>query len=172
GLAQSWLDMSSLDRPQSRSVYVAVLRKEDPSPLAPESDEEKIAEAKEEAKKEEIAVKAGKPRDKAAEEAKEATEKKKKEEPVVVRIDMDGIGQRILALPIPAKNYLNVTPGATGILFLAEGPAVIRESDLEDLKSTLQKFDLSKRKIDKFIDEVNDYTLSADGSKILYRKGE
>jgi len=171
GLGQSWLDMSSLDHPQSRSVYVAVLRKEDPSPLAPESDEEKIKEAKEEAKKEEIAIKAGKTKEKAAEEAKEETEKKK-EEPVVVRIDVDGIGQRILALPIPAKNYLNVSSGATGILFLAEGPSVIRESDLEGLKSTLQKFDLSKRKVDKFLDEVNDYTVSADGSKILYRKGE
>ena len=105
--------MSSLDRPQSRSVYVAVLCKEDPSPLAPESDEEKIKEAKEEAKKEEIAIKAGKTKEKAAQEAKEETEKKK-EEPVVVRIDMEGIGQRILALPIPAKNYLNVIPGATG----------------------------------------------------------
>ena len=31
---------------------------------------------------------------------------------------------------------------------------------------------MSKRKVDKFLDEVNDYTLSADGSKILYRKGE
>ncbi len=107
GLSSSWLDMSSLEHPQSRSVYVVVLRKEDPSPLAPESDEEKIKEAKEEAKKEEIAVKAGKSKEKAAEEAKQDTEKKK-EEPVVVRVDIDGIGQRVLALPIPAKNYLGM----------------------------------------------------------------
>jgi tricorn protease len=49
---------------------------------------------------------------------------------------------------------------------------VIKENDFGDLKTTLQKFDLSKRKVDKFLDEVNDYALSADGSKILYRKGE
>ena len=171
GLGSSWLDMSSLDHPQSRSVYVAVLRKDDPSPLAPESDEEKIKEAKEEAKKVEIKVKTGKSKDKAVEEAKEETEKKK-EEPVSVRVDMDGIGQRILALPIPARDYLGLSAGATGILFLAEGPSVIRESDQEDLKTTLWKFDLSKRKVDKFLDEVNDYALSDDGGKILYRKGE
>src|SRR5581483_3127220 len=46
GLAASWLDMSSLNHPVTRSVYVAVLSKDDPSPLAPESDEEKIKEAK------------------------------------------------------------------------------------------------------------------------------
>jgi len=171
GLAQSWLDMSSLDHPETRSVYVVVLRKDDPSPLAPESDEEKIKEAKEEAKKEEIAVKAGKPREKAAEEAKEETQKKK-DEPVDVRVDMDGIGQRILALPIPAKNYVALAAGATGVVFLAEAPPVIRESDFGNLKATLQKFDLSKRKVDKFLDDVNGFTLSADGSKILYRKGE
>src|SRR5262249_13983438 len=40
GPAASWLDMSSINRPVTRSVYVAVLRKDLPSPLAPESDEE------------------------------------------------------------------------------------------------------------------------------------
>ncbi|MBI1739979.1 MAG: PDZ domain-containing protein [Candidatus Koribacter versatilis] len=174
GLAQSWLDMSSLDHPQTRGVYVAVLRKEDPSPLAPESDEEKMKEAKAEAKKEDVAAKPGKSKEKTEtpkDEAKDDKDKKK-EEPVEVRIDLDGIGQRILALPIPAKNYVAMTAGATGILFLAEGPSVIKEGDFGDLKTTLQKFDLSKRKVDKFLDEVNDYALSADGSKILYRKGE
>jgi tricorn protease len=171
GLSSSWLDMSSLEHPQSRSVYVVVLRKEDPSPLAPESDEEKIKEAKEEAKKEEIAVKAGKSKEKAAEDAKQDTEKKK-EEPVVVRVDLDGIGQRVLALPIPAKNYLGMSAGSTGILFLGEAPAVIRGDGDGDVAVTLQKFDLSKRKVDKFLDEVNEYSISSDGSKMLYRKGE
>ena len=46
-----------------------------------------------------IGSSAGKPRDKAAEEAKEATEKKKKEEPVVVRIDMDGTVTRFVTAP-------------------------------------------------------------------------
>ena len=171
GLSSSWLDMSSLDHPQSRSVYVVVLRKEDPSPLAPESDEEKIKEAKEEAKKEEVAAKTAKSKEKPAEESKEDKDKKK-EEPVEVRIDFDGIGQRILTLPIPARNYQALSAGATGVLFLAEGPLVIREGDQQDLKLTLQKFDLSKRKLDKFLDEVNEYSISSDGSKMLYRKGE
>jgi tricorn protease len=172
GLGQSWLDMSSLDHPQTRSVYVAVLRKDDASPLAPESDEEKMKEAKEEAKKEEASAKSGKAKEKdtAKDEGKDDKDKKK-EEPVEVRVDMDGIGQRILALPIPAKNYLSMAAGATGVLFLAEGPSVIKDGP-GDLTTTLQKFDLSKRKVDKFLDGVTDFTLSADGTKILYRKGE
>ena len=41
GLSASWLDLSSVDHPITRSPYVLVLSANDPSPLAPESDEEK-----------------------------------------------------------------------------------------------------------------------------------
>jgi tricorn protease len=40
GLSAGWLDMTSLGHPVSSGVYAAVLRKDLPSPLAPESDEE------------------------------------------------------------------------------------------------------------------------------------
>src|ERR1700722_12419164 len=50
GLGASWLDMSSIDHPGTRSAYLMVLSKDDPSPLAPESDEEKTGDAKEDAK--------------------------------------------------------------------------------------------------------------------------
>src|SRR5258707_6901507 len=46
GPTTGWLDLSSINRPVSRSVYLMVLRKDQPSPLAPESDEEKyVADA-------------------------------------------------------------------------------------------------------------------------------
>ena len=85
---------------------------------------------------------------------------------------MEDIGQRVLALPIPPKNYVGLTAGKAGTLFVAEGPQVIREQDQEDLHVTLHKFDLSKRKVDKFLDDLNDFSISADGNKLLYRKGE
>ena len=46
GPTTGWIDMSSFPFAVSRSVYAAVLRKDLPSPLAPESDEEKIQEEK------------------------------------------------------------------------------------------------------------------------------
>src|SRR5207248_3523032 len=39
-LNSAWLDMSSYERPQTRALYLAVLRKSEPSPVLPESDEE------------------------------------------------------------------------------------------------------------------------------------
>src|SRR5262249_56564427 len=44
-------DMSSYPHRPTRSVYATVLKKTDPSPLAPESDEEKVAEEKPSEKK-------------------------------------------------------------------------------------------------------------------------
>jgi tricorn protease len=90
GLNTGWLDMSSLNRPVTRSVYVAVLCKDLPSPLAPESDEEKPRESDDGEKS------------KSAEKAEKG--KGKEEKPALVRIDFDNVSQRILALPIPARN--------------------------------------------------------------------
>src|SRR5258705_4597128 len=149
GPSAEGFDMSSNSRPQARSVYAVVLSKDQGSPLAPESDEEKGAEPKPDEK-----------------------DKAKKEEPVLVKIDFEGISQRIVALPIPAKNYVNVVPGKPGILFISEGPTVITESDFPNLAQTLYKWDLEKRKLDKFVEEINDYTVSFNGEKLLYRKGE
>jgi tricorn protease len=39
-LNTGWLDMTSYERPVTRAVYLAVLKKDEPSPLLPESDEE------------------------------------------------------------------------------------------------------------------------------------
>jgi tricorn protease len=64
-------------------------------------------------------------------------------------------------------------PGKSGILFLSEGPMVFAvDDDNASFTATIQKFDLSKRKVDKLMDEVNDFTVSFDGEKILYRKGD
>jgi len=171
-LSTAGVDMTSDEHRVTRSAYIAVLSKDLPSPLAPESDEEKSKEEKKaDQDKGKAADKSAANKD--ADKDKDAKDDKgKKEEPVVVKIDINDIGQRILSLPIPARNYINLLPGKSGILFLSEGPMVITEDDQQNLPQTIQKFDLSKRKVDKYLDEVNDYVVSFDGEKILYRKGE
>jgi tricorn protease len=158
GPTTGWLDMSSINRPVSRSVYVIVLRKDLASPLAPESDEEKAEEVK---KAEEAKKGPGKPG-----EAKAA----EKKETVSVRIDLENISQRILALPIPARNYVNLAAGKTGVLFLAESDPVAGRSGPPNL--TLHKFDLKTRKTEKFLEGIRDFDVSFNGEKLLYWKGE
>ncbi|HEY7352094.1 MAG TPA: protease, partial [Terriglobales bacterium] len=131
---QGW-DMSGDERPVTRSAYVAVLANNVPSPLAPESDEEKVkAEIKEQKEQQtkdknkpdgkDSATAADSDKNKDADNDKDK-DKKDDDKPVVVRVDIQDIGQRILALPVPAKNYLNLVAGKSGILFLSEGPDVI-----------------------------------------------
>lgn len=78
-------------------------------------------------------------------------------------IDTEGISQRIIRLPAPPRDYLGIAAGKTGILFVLEagnqGPGII------------DKFDLSSRKFDKFIEGAGGFTLSSDGTRLLYASG-
>jgi tricorn protease len=161
GLSTGWLDMTSEEHPVTRSVYVAVLNKDLPSPIAPESDEEKPPEAK----KDETASKPAADADK--EKAKEG---EKKPEPVKVQIDFEGLGQRILAMPIPARHYLGLLAGKEGVLYLVSGPVVNIEPGPEH--ATVERFDPKTRKTEKVVDNVQAFDLSANGEKMLYRQDE
>ena len=147
-------DMSGLDRPVTRRVYVIVLRKDLPSPLAPESDEEKGPEG---AKSSEKSVK-----------GKDAA----KSTIPAVTIDFERISQRTLGLPIPPHNYTRLQAGKTGILFLEEdpGPGLSLGPDMQRL--LLHKFDLEKRKVEKFAEGVGGFEVTHNGEKLLYRHGK
>jgi tricorn protease len=158
-LGAGWIDMTSLARPTTSSVYVAVLRKDLPSPIAPESDEENKDADKDKDKD------AKKPDDK--DKDKDA----KKEEAVPeVKIDFDNIGQRILALPIPEKNFTYLTAGKEGEVYVVESPVVTLHFGPPSL--IVHKFDLKKRKTDKVLDGVMAFVLSHNGEKMLFRQGE
>ncbi len=150
GPAVGGIEMSNFNHPVSRSVYVAVLDKKLPSPIAPESDEEKSAAL--------------------AKYNDDDKTKAKKE--TAVTIDFENLDQRILALPLPARNYAGLETGKEGVLFLVEGPAAMVVTRGFVPKFTLQKFDLSKRKAEPFVDGVNGVDVSANGEKLLYRQAD
>jgi len=149
GLTSGWLDMTSIGHPVTRNVYVAVLAKDLLSPIAPESDEEKASAEKE--KKEGDSSAAASDTDK--EKSKDKDKKEEKKEPVKVAIDFENLSQRILALPIPARNYQGLAAGKEGTLYITEGPQV--ESDTGPPALTLQRFDLKTRKTEKLLDGIS-----------------
>jgi tricorn protease len=172
GPTTGWLDMSSYNRPVTRSVYIVVLGKDLPSPIAPESDEEKSPEStpplktEDETQSKKAEAKSAKSKDK----KEKAEAKTTKSEDVKVRIDLENIGQRILALPIPARNYVGMETGKTGHVFLLEAPLV--EGRFGENILTLQHFDLEKRKVEKLLEGINSFDLSHNGEKMLYRQGD
>jgi tricorn protease len=163
GPATGGIEMSNFNYPVTRSVYLIVLDKTLPSPLSPESDEEKAAEEE-------------KKSDKPDQDAKGKGKAKKRPVPKV-RIDLEDIDQRIVALPIPARNYVELVAGKPGVLFLVElgqrpvsappGPAAPAPP-----KVTVSRFDLTKRKVEPFAETSRPPVVSRDGEKLLYKAKE
>jgi tricorn protease len=175
--------MTSLDRPVTYSVYAVVLRKDLPSPIAPQSDEEKVDDST----SNDSSASSSKTNDTTqlaennspstnttttASAGKEHKEKNKSEKEKVanVTIDFENIGQRIVALPIPARNYVDLQSGTNGILFLLEGPQVINTGEPEVFN--LHRFDLEKRTTEQILDGIKAFALSGNGEKMLYRKAD
>jgi tricorn protease len=165
GLSVGWLDLSSFQHPVTRSVYAVVLRKDLPSPLGPESDEEKVQPAK---PADEQGANKGKEGEK-NKEVEKGKEGEKKEEPVKVTIDFEGIGQRTVALPIPAANYDGLSAGKANTIFLAELPLV--PSLMAPSLLTVTKFDFKTRKTEPFVAGIRAFDVSANGEKAIYRQG-
>ncbi len=103
GPSTGWLEMSSLDRPVRRAIYLAVLSASEPSPLLPETGDEPTPTPRET------------PRAEPAPQPTPATPKT-----VTVRIDLNGIGQRVLAVNVPAGEYSSLAAGATGTFYYTE----------------------------------------------------
>ena len=147
--------MTTFDHPVTRNLYAIVLRKDLPSPMAPESDDEKAKADSAKGTKSDSAAKS-----KAA--ATAATEP--------VRIDFDGIEQRTVALPPPPRDYFAASVGKTGVVILAEAPIVPVDLATGEEGFTLHKFELAERKTDRLIDNVNAFEVSRDGEKLLFKQ--
>jgi tricorn protease len=183
GLSSVGFNMSSNAHPVTRAVYLAVLAKNLPSPLAPESDEEKDdAKEKETGKKADPDPKiaeANKPADtdkpaadavaKADPQPATDTAKEKDQKPGKVVIDFEGLSQRIITLPLPEKNYGPLTAGKEGIVYVLEGPQIADGRGEGGAKSALQRFDLKTRKTEKILDGVEEFHLAAKGEKMLWK---
>ncbi|MGJ5816568.1 S41 family peptidase [Paludibaculum fermentans] len=151
-------DIHSIGTSQTRSLYLAVLSKTDPSPFAPESDEEKAPEKKAEG-------------DKAAAKPDEAKPAAKPEppKPVVVKVDFEKIGQRILAMPMPPAQYFRLQAGKEGNLFAQASPA---RGAGGPPGFAVHRYDLKLRKSDVVATGVRFFEVSANGEKTLTATGD
>lgn len=176
GPVMDWFAQSNNDMVISNSVYLAVLKADEPSPLAPESDEEAIPEDedKDEDKKDADKKKEAK-KDKASDDASEAKDedaKKEEEKPKrTVMIDLEDIQFRIINLPVPRNHvFRSLTQGGEGELLMVQ----TRENTLFGAfgaPGALMKFSIKKRKADKILDGVSAFVVSADGKQIGYQSG-
>jgi len=162
GPVVNWFDMSNADMEMSSSIYLVTLQDETLNPLARESDEEEMAEKEEKGDED-----AG---GSESEDSKAKGKKKKKGDDAAsgedaesqdLVIDLDGIMNRIVALTVSPGNYSSLASDKENhLLYISR----------VDRKRSLHAYDLSERE-DKEIAELDGFMLSADGKKMLYRKG-
>jgi len=149
GPSTGWLEMSSLDRPVRRAIYLAVLSAAEPSPLLPETDDEPQPM----------------PSPETRETPKPAATPAATPAAMTVRIDPAGIGQRIIAVNVPAGDYSNLLAGPAETFFYTE-PTAARARSLR-----LQRYQFKVRKAAPFMEAVSGYSVSADRKKLLYQAG-
>jgi tricorn protease len=120
-------------------VYVATLERETASPFAPKSDEGVVEK-----------------------------EVKSEKKPPKVQIDLDGLADRAVPLPItPAEiGQIDVRDDK---VFYGVGPSLMIEGPLPGEKSQLRVYDMKERKDEQVVEGISTYVVSADGHKVGYK---
>jgi tricorn protease len=175
GLGSQWLDMTSYDREETFGLYLAVLKKGEPSPLLPESDEDSgVGSAAPNAGggggRGRGSAGGGAAADSADDQTAGQTPRAARA-PVTVQIDVDGLSQRIIAIPgVPERQYSQLKAGVAGTVYYLEAAAGGGRGGAGG-GATLQRYRISDRRAATFVSGVAQYDISADGRKLLYRTG-
>jgi tricorn protease len=153
--------------PKTARVYIATLRADEPSPFPALSDEVSIkkdepaaSDKKEEDKKGEAKEKSGKEEDKSKSDAKEVAKE--------FKIDLEGIQNRIVALPMP-PSAIGTLGAAKDLVIYATAPIQGLSGPIPGETAAIHAFDLKERKDKILIENVDQFAISFDGSKLLYR---
>jgi tricorn protease len=149
GQAATLGDLSQYNNPNPvSSLYAVLLTRDLPNPLQPESDEESGAIAP------------------AAPPAK-AVAKAAAKGP---SLELDGIENRIIALPTPTLVYQGLHGGAPGSFYaLVSNP--ITGPDAESPLVTAYKFDWGSKKLNPAYPMITGFRTTPDGSKALIARG-
>ncbi len=173
GATSDGIDMTSDLYDVTSHIYGAVLAADQASPIAPEMEDEKTAEERkadakkdadkapaDEGKGNKDAAKSGK-----ADAAKADKKENDPEKPVKpTKVDLAGIESRIVALPMPAANYIGLATGKQGSLYFIKIP---QSNRFGDHPATLYRWVWADRKTTKLAERVVSFELSANGEKML-----
>jgi len=125
-------------------IYAMALRKDAKHPFPPESDEVTIGDKKEKEDKKE--------------------EKKK----ISVKIDFDGLTDRVTRVSIEDDNMSGLSVVEGHILFIKSGAGFYGRQSYS--KPSLQIYSIKDRELSTLVDDIDNYALSADGKKILIKQ--
>jgi tricorn protease len=161
GMSKHGFSQSASDsRPPRWQPYVVVLKKELPNPFVKQSDEEKG----------ESATPTG-PIGPGGRGGRGEVAKKDD-----FKIDIEGIDQRILAIPVPSGSYSNMQAGSANQVYYVSRPETLgggggRGGPGGGGAASLVRYDMDRRRQDTVQASANAYELTPDGRKVLYSSG-
>ncbi len=140
--------------PTSAKPYVVILAADGVSPFLPDEMQPQTDDAENE--------------DQASDDADDDKSTSAPE----VKIDLEGIGRRIIETPVAPGNYQALSATKGKLLFMSEPTPVLDDSSFFDRtppKRTLMALDIKKQETDTAIADLQSYTISADGKQIAWR---
>lgn len=160
GPTSVFLDMSTQERPIRFGLYAVVLAADGKSLLLPKSGDES---AKTDEDEPENGDENGKNGDEKAEKNGAAED---------MAVDLDGLTDRIVALPVAERSYGSLQVAHDGGLFFLEfnqPGGSIEPNGNGPSAAKLMRFDFKDKKAAKAMDRVQGYSLSEDGKTVIVR---
>jgi tricorn protease len=137
---------------RSRGIFAAALRRDVKNPFPPESDEVTITKEGE----------------KPANAEKEKPEEKKEEKSrAPIKIDFDGIAERVTRVPLEADNYAGLFVTSEYLVYAKVGAPFYGRDSYPP--AALVLYSLKDRKESTLAEKIQGYKVSQDGKKVLVR---
>lgn len=143
-------------------IYALALRRDVPHPLPPESDEVEI-----------VTIADGAVDDDTLDSESGEDEDVDDEAPgddQAIRIDFDGLSDRVVRLPVPFENYVGLQAANDGVFVVRTGAQYYGRGS--DVSEALQRFAFSDRESKTIAEGLSGYAVSHDGEHVLVHEGD
>jgi len=154
------LDMSTQERPLRKAIFAAVLAADGKSPMAPKTGDEEpgnVAKSEDDDKKPDKSSKADKP-------------------PKPTRIDLAGLSDRFVAIPVAERNHENLLVASDGALFYLSrrqpGSSAEPPGPQHDADADLYRYSFEDRAEKMLKSGLVSLSASADRKKLLLTEAE
>jgi tricorn protease len=127
-------------------IYALALREDVPHPFPPKSDEVTVEEVEEE----------------------EAAGANEDDENAHIRIDFDGLAERVARVPVEADNYGGLSANKGNLIYVRGTPFYYGRS--AGSQPAIMIFSVEDREATALVEGSGGYALSSDGSKLLVRE--
>ncbi|MEU7524776.1 PDZ domain-containing protein [Saccharothrix sp. NPDC042600] len=107
---------------------------------------------------------------------KDDKDKDHKDENPITVVDLDGLADRVVPLPVAAAGYSSLTAAKGGLLWLRRPLRGVLGDNLPTPASrpprkVLERFDLTKARADVLVDGLDSYAVSGDGQRLVVSDG-